>query len=74
MEGGYDKGSILKTHRVYRMGVTKLTSLLCALEAAELQSEGRTKLPPLPQSRVWVGLSGVTRETCSLPLWVQKSL
>lgn len=57
MERGYDEGSFLKTHRVHRMGVggrPKLTSLLCALEAAELQREGGTKLSPSPkQSPSW---------------------
>lgn len=49
-------------------GGPKLTSLLCALEAAELQRVRAVPSSPyLPQSRVPVGLLGVTRETRHLP-------
>lgn len=52
------------------------SSLLCALEAAELQRvrAAPTFPPPLLQSRVPARLTGATRETWGLSPWVYKNL
>lgn len=79
MERGCDEGSFLKTQGLYRMGVGGTQAHIPALctrgsRAAErAMPSSPPPHPPLPQSRVLVGLSGVTREICSLPPWVQKS-